>query len=239
MYLIIDIGNTFIKLAIFQDGKIVYNKRVKKVLVRDIKAINKKYPFSASIVSSVRVKSAYFIEYLKKNHNLLELTHKTKVPIKNRYKTPRTLGLDRLAAVVGAANMYPKKNCLVIDIGTCMTYDFIDDKRNYFGGNIAPGVELRLMSMHHFTSALPLLKRKWHAEMLGDTTKSAMQNGAVWGVKLEIEAFIKTLTSKKGKMAVLLTGGDASYFGEIIDSEIFVAPNLLLKGLHDILEYNL
>ncbi len=239
MYLIIDIGNTFIKLAIFDAGEIIYIRKFKKVLVKDIKEIYKKYPFSSSIVSSVRIKNDYFIQYLKKNHKLMVLTHKTKIPITNKYKTPKTLGLDRLAAVVGAANMRPKKNCLVIDIGTCMTYDFIDDKRNYYGGNIAPGVELRLMSMHHFTSALPLLDRKWHSEMLGDTTKSAMQNGAVWGVKLEIEAFIKTLTGKKGQIDVLLTGGDASYFGEIIDSEIFVAQNLLLKGLHDILKYNL
>ena len=239
MYLIIDIGNTFIKLAIYDGGEIFHRVSKKKVLVKDIKALYSKYRFSAAIASSVRTKNAYFIDYLKREHNLMVLTHKTKVPISNLYKSPKTLGLDRLAAIVGAANMRPKKNCLVIDIGTCMTYDFIDDKRNYYGGNIAPGIELRLLSMHHFTSALPLIKRKWNENMLGDTTKSAIQNGAVWGMKLEIEAFIKTLTSKKGQLDVLLTGGDASYFGELIDSEIFVAPNLLLKGLHDILEYNL
>ena len=160
------------------------------------------------------------------------------MPITNLYGTPKTLGLDRLAAVIGAASEYPKKKCLVVDIGTCMTYDYIDHKGNYYGGNIAPGAELRLMSMHHFTSALPLVKRKWNEEMLGKSTKTAIQNGAIWGMKLEIEGFIKTLTSKKGKITVLLTGGDASYFGEILDSEIFVASNLLLKGLHEILKFN-
>ena len=110
------------------------------------------------------------------------------------YKTPATLGLDRLAAVVGAVNIYPKKNVLVIDIGTCMTYDYVDKYNNYHGGNISPGIELRLNAMHHFTSALPLVKRKKNKEMLGKSTKEAIQNGAVLGIKFEIERFIKTLT---------------------------------------------
>ena len=239
MNLIIDIGNTFIKLAVYDGEDIVFLKRYKKVLVKDIKALYRRFPFEASIVSSVRKTAPYFLSYLTKHHNLLTLTHKTKVPITNLYGTPKTLGLDRLAAVVGAASAFPKKKCLVIDIGTCMTYDYIDNKGNYYGGNIAPGVELRLLSMHHFTSALPLIKRKWNADMLGKSTRTAIENGAVWGMKLEIESFIKTLTAKKGKITVLLTGGDASYFGEILDSEIFVASNLLLKGLHDILKFNL
>ena len=93
--------------------------------------------------------------------------------------------------------------------------------------------------MHHFTSALPLVSRKWNEELLGSSTKSALQNGAIWGVKLEIESFIKTLTKKRGQMTVILTGGDASYFGERIESKIFVFPNFLLKGLNAILEHNL
>lgn len=238
MNLIIDIGNTFIKLAIYEDDRILFLKRYKKVLVKDIKNLYKKYPFSKSIVSSVRKTEAYFLKYLTKHHSLITLSHKTKVPITNKYGTPKTLGLDRVAAVVGASIAFPRKKALVIDIGTCMTYDYIDNKKFYWGGNIAPGVELRLNAMHHFTSALPLVKRKWNDEMLGKSTKSAIQNGAVWGIKLEIESFIKTLTSKKGHLHVILTGGDATYFGELIDSEIFVAPNLLLKGLNEILKYN-
>jgi len=168
----------------------------------------------------------------------MTLSHKTKVPIKNLYGTPKTLGLDRLAVMVAAAVTYPGKSALVIDIGTCMTYDYLEEGKNYLGGNIAPGVELRLKGMHHFTSALPLVDRAFNQEQLGKSTKTALQNGAVWGIKLEIEAFIKTLTKKRGKMVVILTGGDASYFGEQLDSKIFVAPNFLLKGLNAILEYN-
>ena len=221
------------------DGdQVVDFKRRKKVLVSDIKKLHTEYKFEKSIVSSTRTGTAYFLKYLKKHHNLVTLSHKTKVPIKNNYGTPKTLGLDRLAAVVGAAISYPGKRALVIDIGTCMTYDYIDEQKRYWGGNIAPGLELRLKSMHHFTSALPLIKRKWNPEMLGHSTKTAIQNGAVWGIKLEIESFIKTLTSKKGHLHVILTGGDATYFGELIESEIFVAPNLLLKGLNEILKHN-
>ena len=141
--------------------------------------------------------------------------------------------------MVAAATSYPNKSTLVIDIGTCMTYDYLDKGKTYLGGNIAPGVELRLKAMHHFTSALPLVSRKWNEELLGSSTKSALQNGAIWGVKLEIESFIKTLTKKRGQMTVILTGGDASYFGERIESKIFVFPNFLLKGLNAILEHNL
>ncbi len=239
MNLIVDIGNSFIKLAVLDSSNEVhFFQRYEKVLVRDIKKLAKKYGFTHSIVSSTRTGTPYFIEYINKHYKLIILSHTTKVPIKNKYGTPKTLGRDRLAAVVGASKLYPKKNVLVIDIGTCITYDYIDKKGQYWGGNIAPGVELRLQAMHHFTSALPLLKRKWNKDILGKSTTTAIQNGAVWGIKLEIESFIKTLTGKKGQMTVILTGGDASYFGELIDSEIFVDSNLVLKGLNDIIEYN-
>ena len=238
MNLVIDIGNSFIKVAIFKEGELVFHMREKKIRVADIKKIHQKYPFKKSILSSVRIANPYFVRHLIANYKLIELDHKTKVPIKSKYGTPKTLGLDRLAAVIGAAKLYPGKNACVIDIGTCMTYDYIDADKVYWGGNIAPGVELRLRAMDEFTSALPTVKRKWNPEILGLSTKAAMQNGAVWGVKMEIERFIKTLTNKKGKMVVILTGGDAKYFGELVDSKIFVDSNLLLTGLNDILEYN-
>lgn len=238
MNLIADIGNSFIKLAVFDEDNILFLKRYKKVLVKDIKKIQDKFPFTYSISSNVRRTDPPFIKHLASNYHHLALSHKTKVPITNLYKTPKTLGLDRLAVAAGAAIIHPKKNVLVIDIGTCVTYDYVDKKAKYWGGNISPGVELRLRGMHEFTSALPLIKRKWNKAILGTTTKEAMQNGAVWGLKLEIEGFIKTLTRHKGSLVTILTGGDAAYFGEIVDSKIFVAPNFLLRGLDKILLYN-
>lgn len=238
MNLIVDIGNSFIKLAIYENREIQFFKRYKTTLVKDITGIYKKFKFNKVIVSSVRKSNPYFVKHLKQKYKAHILSHKSKVPIVNKYGTPKTLGLDRLAAVVGAYKHYAGKNALVIDIGTCMTYDYIDSKGNYLGGNIAPGVELRLNAMHHFTSALPLIKRKYNKELLGKSTTTAIQNGAVWGVKLEIEGFIKTLTKKIGKLTVILTGGDAPFFGELIDSKIFVDSNLLFKGLNEIIEYN-
>ncbi len=238
MNLVIDIGNSFIKLAIFQDEVLIHHERVTKYTVAQLKALIKKFPITKAISSNVRRSEPYFFKFLDRNYQLLRLSHKTKVPVKISYKTPKTLGLDRVAVVVGAIMAYPNRAACVIDIGTCMTFDYVDEDSKYYGGNIAPGVELRLRAMHEFTSALPLLKRKWNPELLGTSTQTAMQNGAVWGVKMEIERFIKTLTKQKGKLVTILTGGDAAYFGEIVDSKIFVDPILLLKGLNAILDYN-
>lgn len=236
--LIIDIGNSSIKIAVFKKAKLVFFQRVQKLYVKEIKELNQKFGFSNVILSSVRKSLPRFIQHLKRNYHLLLLNHKTKVPIKVAYKTPQTLGLDRLAAAVGGAASFKKENVLIIDLGTCIKYDFVNAKGNYLGGNIAPGLEMRLKSMHHYTSKLPKVKRKWNKNMLGVSTKTALQNGAIWGIKCEIENFIKTLTKKKGKIKVILAGGDSEYFGEIIESRIFVFPNLVLRGLNEILLYN-
>ncbi len=159
------------------------------------------------------------------------------LPIKNLYKTPKTLGMDRLAGVMGAQAMYPGKNVLVMDLGTCIKYDFIDAKGCYHGGNIAPGLSMRLSSMHEMTGKLPLVAAKFNKEVLGKSTTEAMQNGAVWGIKLEIEGFIKTLTEKWGDITIILSGGDSNYFGEIIESKIFVCPDLILIGLNQTLNH--
>ncbi len=239
MNLIVDIGNSFIKLAIYKDDDLKFFKRFVKVRVKDIQSLVKRYPFRSAIVSSVRKTEPYFIQHLDKNYHLIKLSHRTKVPVQIKYKTPQTLGLDRLAAVVGAFYMFPKEKSLVIDIGTCMTFDYVDAKGVYHGGNISPGVELRLNAMHHFTSALPQEKRKVNKDVLGKSTKEAIQNGAVWGLKFEIEGFIKYLTKKMGAIRVILTGGDAEYFGELLESKIFVKPNLVLYGLNKILTINI
>lgn len=236
--LVFDIGNTLIKVAVFNKRKCVFKKAYNRVLVRDIQALDDKFAINAAIVSSVRKKSPRFIQHLSKNYHLILLDYKTKIPIVNLYKTPKTLGLDRLAAVVGAHMNYPKKNNFVIDLGTCIKYDFIDNTGHYHGGNIAPGLEMRLEAMHQMTSKLPRVKKSKKNSILGRSTTEALQNGGVWGIKSEIEGFIKTLTKSKGKITVILTGGDAEYFGDMIESKIFVIPNLVLNGLNEILLYN-
>ena len=190
------------------------------------------------IISSVRKEMPVAIQQLSKKYHHILLNYKTKIPIVNAYKTPRTLGLDRLAGAVGAHSLYPKKNILILDLGTCIKYDYIDKGGIYHGGNIAPGLNMRIESMHHFTSKLPLVKKKFNENIIGNSTISALQNGAVWGIKCEIEGFISYLTQKKQKFSTILTGGDAQYFGEIIDSKIFVVPNLVMIGLNEILLLN-
>ncbi len=206
----------------------------KKWLVKDLKELKSKFDYNAGIISSVKKAEPKFRNYLDKNINLIVLSHTTKIPITNLYKTPKTLGKDRLAAVIGAHKNY-KGNKLVIDSGTCTKYDFIDKKGQYLGGNIAPGLEMRLQAMHHFTDKLPSVKVKQPKSILGTTTKEAINNGAVYGIILEIEAMISRLKAEKGQINVILTGGSASFLGQFVKSKIFVDTNLVMKGLNEII----
>ncbi len=234
----IDIGNSFIKYAVIRKGEIVYYKRSKKLLVREIRALQDKWQFEDAIISTTRKSIPRFTNYLKKNLHLIYLDHKTKLPFQNAYKTPKTLGKDRLAAVAGALRLYPNKNCLIFDIGTCMTIDLLRKDKVYEGGNIAPGKDLRLRSMHDYTSALPLVKADFGNPIVGKSTKSALQNGAIYGICLEIEGMVARQKREIGPINVILTGGDAIKFGELLECKKFVIPNLVLIGLDSILEHN-
>ncbi|NBU51570.1 MAG: type III pantothenate kinase [Chitinophagia bacterium] len=238
-YLVIDIGNTRIKITVFSNDKIVFSRLGKSFLVRELRGIAENFPFTNIIYSSVRTKEPGFLGHLIRNYSVLSFDKDVALPIKNMYETPATLGMDRLAAAVGAYNKFPGENILVIDMGTCIKYDFLNAKGEFMGGNIAPGLEMRLESMHAMTSALPRVKAKFNADLIGKTTSEAMQNGAVWGIKLEIEQFIKTLTAKVGQLRVILSGGDSKYFGEILESRIFVHPELVSFGLYNTLKYNI
>ena len=237
MNLCIDIGNTFTKVAIFNQQKMEHFQSKKNWLVGDLKKLVKKYKVDCAIISTVKKSKPKYFSYLNKYTTLIELTHKTPVPIINKYGTPKTLGRDRLAAAIGAFASFPKKNNAIIDIGTCVKFDYIDKSGTYFGGNISPGVDMRLKAMHHFTAALPSIKQKMPSNLLGLSTKEAMNNGAVLGVVFEIESFIRRLKAEKGSINVILTGGGASFFGEIVNSKIFVDSVLILKGLNKIASY--
>lgn len=238
MKLCVDIGNTRIKYGIFDQDKMVHSAQVNKWLVRDIKALQKAFPIDRCILSSTRKNRLPFYNYLEKQLNLHHLTARSHLPFDNKYKTPKTLGKDRVAAVAGAKQLYPGKHCLVVDIGTCMTLDFIDNRGAYLGGNIAPGMHLRLEIMHTGTSALPLVKADFNDEVLGGSTIEALQNGAIYGILTEIEGLSRRLEAKYGAINVILTGGDASRFGEMLECKKFVVPELVLIGLNAILEYN-
>ena len=239
MNLAIDIGNSFVKFASFENGKIRKKFKQPKFLQKSYKAFVGKKKVDAIIVSSTRNRDERMCNFLQKQATLIELNHKTPIPIKNSYKTPKTLGKDRLAAAIGAWSLYPKRNCLIIDVGTCMTYDFLSLENGYEGGNIAPGIELRYRAMDEFTARLPLVKRSYTGQLFGNSTQKALQNGGLMGVIFEIEGFIHRLKTIYGRnINIILTGGDAEYLVKHLKTKIFVHPDLVLIGLNAILDHN-
>ena len=247
MNLIIDIGNTAAKLAVMKGSKVV------NLLVDSTSTLEEGGNFVRqhrdlpTIVASVRGtpntsgtpnkpnEAEKMLSSLAKKP--LWLTHQTPLPITNLYATPETLGKDRLAAAVGAAYLYPKQNVLVVDAGTAITYEFVNDRAEYMGGNISPGIDLRFRALHLFTGKLPLCHRTETYPALGADTQSAIVAGVLGGVVHEVEAVIKNFLSKTPNLTTILTGGDAVFFANRLKIPIFVACDLVLIGLNRILEY--
>ncbi len=239
MNLIIDIGNTRTKLAIYKDDQLQVKEIWDDWELYDLKKFLKKH----DEIQRIAISSVSFVwedvnRYLRNNYFFLNLTETTPLPIQNNYQTPDTLGKDRLAAVVGAHAYYPDDNCLVIDAGTCITYDLITKEGVFLGGNISPGIDIRLKGMHSFTARLPLLKRAEVDKDIGYSTKSAMLIGAMTGAVMEIQGFIDHYEAQFSPFKVIFTGGSANYFEKKIKNRLFVHPNLVLKGLNKILNYN-
>jgi type III pantothenate kinase len=169
---------------------------------------------------------------------LVELTADTPLPFHNRYATPATLGKDRLAGIAGAYARFPAQNCLVIDAGTCITYDVLTAAGDFIGGNISPGIGLRFRALPVFTAGLPLVQPGEMSGTLGNSTESAIRNGVQLGALLEVEGVIARMRGEWDKLNVLLTGGDADFFAKNLKTLIFANPDLVLEGLNKILNYN-
>ncbi|AUC16059.1 pantothenate kinase [Tenacibaculum sp. SZ-18] len=238
MNLIIDVGNTRVKAALYEKDSlkelVVFQKNE---IVSELKKILKKSKISSSIVSSVATLSDENLKELHKFLNLMELNYETKVPFINRYKSPTTLGVDRIALAAYAALQYPKRNVLVIDAGTCITFDFIN-KGIYVGGAISPGLKMRYRSLNNYTSKLPLLETKEPDDFVGDNTNNCIHSGVVNGVVNEIDGVINQYKTKYQDLTVVLTGGDTNFLAKQLKNHIFANPNLVLEGLHKILIYN-
>ena len=166
------------------------------------------------------------------------MNENTSLPIKNLYKTPSTLGKDRIAVAVAANYLKPNTNVLVIDAGTTITYEFIDTKGQYLGGNISPGMKMRFNSLHTFTKKLPLIEHTENSDLLGNDTKSAISSGIINGIIFEMDGYINTLKEKYADIVIFLTGGDTFFFESTLKNRIFAHKNLLLIGLNRILNYN-
>ncbi len=239
MNVCIDIGNTFCKVGKFEGGNLI--ETFSQLQLSDVLPLLKEEKPQHTLLSSVRILQEDWLAMLKQYTSLHLFSSEMPVPIQNHYQTPKTLGLDRVAGVVGAKVLYPEANCLVIDMGTCITFDLIDIQNNYWGGNIAPGLQMRLKAMHTFTDKLPLLTlENWQdsEDILGRQTTEAMLLGVVHGIVFEIEGYHKQIEKKYNPLTVILSGGDASFFETKVKAPIFAVPLLNLIGLNRILEYN-
>ena len=241
MNLIIDVGNTFVKLAVFKKDKIVKKQVINvSVLISTVKKILNKYPqINNAILSSVGNLKNNKLQKIQNTIDLTYLDSNVKLPFKNLYKTPKTLGSDRIALVSASALKYPGQNVLVIDAGTCITYDFITKENDYLGGSISPGISLRYKSLHNLTANLPLLKREQPNSIIGRNTQDSIHSGVINGVVNEIQGVIKEYERDFKELTVILTGGDAEFLSKQLKSSIFANSNFLLEGLNYILEYNI
>ncbi len=241
MNLVLDLGNSFGKIAVCQGTKVVESALYEKITSREIAYFHARYKdLKGVIISSVVNDSREMIDYLRSLFpKCIELDHHTAIPLLNRYRTPDTLGYDRIAAAVGAYTICPEKNVLVIDAGTAITYDMVTAGGEYLGGNISPGMEIRFKSLNRYTNRLPHLERpEEKPPMLGSSTKEAIQAGIVNGITYELDGFIGAMAEGYTDLQVVLTGGDAKYFEGKLKSSIFVDLNLNLIGLNRILEHN-
>lgn len=239
MKLIIDIGNSVIKMVAFDGEEPVDELRAENGDLSMLPSFVEKHRFRSGILGTVRDLSAAEEAQLSQlRFPLLRLSPFTPVPITNRYRTPETLGSDRLAAVVGARSLKPGKDLLIIDAGTCITYEVIDARGNYWGGNIAPGMQMRLRALHEFTSRLPLVGAEGVVPGMGYSTETAIRSGVLRGMKYEIEGYIRSMLTKFPHLLVFLTGGNHINFNPDIKNIIFSDKYIVPRGLNKILDYN-
>jgi type III pantothenate kinase len=243
--LVIDVGNTLSKIAVFENNESVYVSKSAQLKDIDISGLIEKYKVNNLILSSVKALAEHKYEADYPQLNYLRFDHQTRLPIKNNYATPQTLGLDRLAAVIGAKDIFPSEPVLVIDAGTCITFDFIDEESVYEGGSISPGIKMRLKAMHQFTGKLPDVEFENDSVtdiFYGKNTKEAMQTGALNGMLFEIEGYLRYYSQKYSSLKIILCGGDASFFDTRLKNSIFahqilLEPLLVLRGLNTVVNY--
>ncbi len=237
MNLSIDIGNTNTKFGLFED------RELKEVFTgrEEIEMILQRYKVKRAIIS--RTGSDEVIEYRlkEKKVNTVFLNPDLQLPVKILYKTPQTLGADRLAGSVAAQGQFPGENILKLDFGTCITYDVVNAQSEYLGGAIAPGMLMRFKALHNYTAKLPLVDPMQfnQFELTGTDTPTSILSGVINGIKYEVEGIINEYRQRLGSLKVVATGGDAGLFAALIKSEIFARPYLVLEGLNEILNHNL
>lgn len=237
--LVVDVGNTVAKVALFEGDTLVEVVFDSNQSLDCLSNLSTTYPIEKGIIATVLDLNERVLAQLNKlSFSLLWLDHQTPLPVINLYETPETLGYDRMAAVVAAHEQYPDKNILVIDAGTCLTYEWIDAQGQYHGGNISPGLQMRLKALHQYTGRLPLVPPEGRLLPLGKDTDTAIRAGVIKGMEYEISGYITAMKHKYPELLVFLTGGDEFSFDTNVKSVIFADRFLVLKGLNRILNYN-
>ena len=238
MNLIIDIGNTTTKLAVFEGHEKITVSRINELSCEELEKNLSGLKIKRAIISSVKKLHPLIYELFFTNIPLVHvLSHKSKLPFRVEYETPETLGTDRIAAVAGAFNLFPGEEVLIIDAGTAITFDFLL-AGIYRGGNISPGIAMRFKALNKFTGKLPLVSQAENYTSPGRNTTDAIVAGVISGVTYEINEYIRTFEKKYTDFKILLTGGDSGYLKNKIDYQLTYVPDIVIDGLNIILEYN-
>lgn len=241
MLLTVDIGNTLVKVAVFEEVDLIDKFVFQLIDAKDnFTIIFEKYPEASKLLYvSVAHLSKELLEWLQHRIEVQAVSHQSRFPFINTYLTPETLGIDRMVLAAGAVLLFPNKNCLLIDAGTCITYDVVTANDVYEGGAISPGVSLRYAVLHTHTAKLPLLNATFPLNKVGKTTDESIHVGVIQGVLQEIEGFISKYSVNYQDLTVILTGGDANFLANRLKSTIFADENFLLKSLHSLYIYSL
>ncbi len=233
-----DFGNTRLKCAVFE------NADLKEVLVlpddspETILNIVQQQKADRSILSSVIHHPQEIEVILAKHTHFLKLDHSSKLPVSTPVNKPETIGADRLALVSAAVMLHPGKHTLVIGLGSCITYNYVNKQKEFLGGSISPGLEMRLKAMHQFTANLPLVQPNWNFPLVGYDTRTNLLCGVILGMSKEIDGIIDAYSDKYNNFNVLLTGGDMPFFVPHLKNKIFADPHLIYKGLYAISDFN-
>jgi type III pantothenate kinase len=236
--LCLDFGNTRLKWAIFSSGEIAETGLFSEAVIEELAVCLETHKPERSILSSVVNHPESLEVLLKSKTRFHKLDHHSRVPITTPVGKPETIGADRLALVVAAAHYFPNYNNLVIGLGSAITFNYINRFRQFIGGSISPGMEMRFKSLQAFTAKLPLVSPHWNFPLAGYDTKTNIQSGVIFGIAKEIDGVVEAYEERYENMHVLMTGGDAGYFKPFLKKKITEDPDLIFKGLYLISEYN-
>jgi type III pantothenate kinase len=239
MDIVIDIGNTLRKIAVFsENGVIIRLFSEKQLTIPFFERLLEDYSIQKAIVSSVGAGDEDALDWLDAHTRLVRFAHTCQLPITLKYATPETLGTDRLANAVGANALHPGEKVLSIMAGTCLVADFVNADGEYLGGSIAPGLRMRFQALEHFTARLPLIEPEESAPLIGDTTKTSILSGVINGMAAEIDGLIDRYQEQYSNVKVLFSGGDSELLLNSVKKRIFAAQNPILLGLYKILVLN-